>query len=271
MALFIALFGGLMVIGAFIGVILLVPGKTRRTGLRLSLTCIVILLSIGFINKHFLKYEDELIATITPGEYKKIREDMTYDEVKKIVGGKAKSEYKINKYSSPDYDFDGEDGLENDATVSLHFVDGKLSVKSEYGLITKSDQSELDDSPYVDVTENPENKIKELVNEHLHNVSVEDIEVNQDLGTKENGQNIVLVHLSFDLKNSLARTKKMIELYSDDLVARTAIEDKSVSEISVFWKAPYIDENETLAKVSYKRSGEKMKVSARNYSQSLSY
>ncbi len=46
-------------------------GKTRRTGLRLSLTCIVILLSIGFINKHFLKYEDEPIATITPGEYKK--------------------------------------------------------------------------------------------------------------------------------------------------------------------------------------------------------
>ncbi len=52
----------------------------------------------------------------------------------------------------------------------------------------------------MDVTENPENKIKELVNEHLHNVSVEDIEVNQDLGTKENSQNIALVHLSFDLK-----------------------------------------------------------------------
>ncbi len=51
----------------------------------------------------------------------------------KIVGGKAKSEYKINKYSSPDYDFDGEDGLENDATVSLHFVDGKLSVKVNMG------------------------------------------------------------------------------------------------------------------------------------------
>ncbi|PRR91753.1 Got1/Sft2-like family vesicle transport protein [Bacillus atrophaeus] len=271
MALFISLFAGFMVIGAFIGVLMLIPRKTTKFGIRLSLICIVILLSIGFINKFFLKYETESVATITPGEYKKIREGMTYDEVKKIVGGKAKSEHKINKYSSPDYDFDGEDGIESDSTVFLHFVDNKLSVKAEYGLITKSDQSEIDDSPHEKVTDNSKDKIKELVSEYLHNVSVEDVEVNQDLGTDKNGQYIALVHLSFDLKNSLARTKKMIELYSDDLAARTAIDDKSVNELTVFWKAPYIDENETLAKISYKRSGEKMRVSEINYSQSLNY
>ncbi|AVB10320.1 hypothetical protein C3438_12880 [Bacillus velezensis] len=269
MALFISLFAAFMIIGTLVGVLMLIPSKTRKTGLRLALFCIITLLSIALINKFFLKYENEPVATITPEEYKKIKEGMTYDEVKKIVGGKAKSEYKINKYSSPDYDFDGEGGLENDATVSLHFVDGKLSVKSEYGLITKSDQSELDNSPYVDVTDNPENKIRELVNEHLHNVSVEDIEVNQDLGTEKKDQLIALVHLSFDLKNSSETTKNMIELYSEDLAARLAEEDTSVSELSVFWKAPYIDEDETLAKFSYKRSGEKMVTSARNVSQLL--
>ncbi|MGG4090057.1 hypothetical protein [Bacillus licheniformis] len=269
MALFISIMAAFMIIGTLVGVLMLIPSKTRKAGLRLALFCIITLLSIALINKFFLKYENESVATITPEEYKKIKEGMTYDEVKKIVGGKAKSEYKINKYSSPDYDFDGEGGLENEATVSLHFVDGKLSVKSEYGLITKSDQSELNDSSSENETSDIRNKIEDLVNEHLKDVSIEDVEVNQDLGNDKKDQYISLVHLSFDLKNSSATTKKMIELYSEDLAARLAEEDRSISELSVFWKAPYIDEDETLAKFSYKKSGEKMVTSERNYSQLL--
>ncbi|MEK5500468.1 hypothetical protein [Bacillus sp. FSL M8-0168] len=269
MALFISLFTAFMIIGTLIGVLMLIPRKTRKAGLRLALICIITFLSIALINKFFLKYENEPVATITPEEYKKIKEGMTYDEVKKIVGGKAKSEEKIGDYSLTDYDFDGENGLESHATVSLHFVADKLSVKSEYGLITKSGQSELDDSPSENETSDTRNKIEDLVNEHLKNVSVEDVEVNQDLGNDKNDQYIALVHLSFDLKNSLATTKKMIELYSGDLAARLAEEDRNISELSVFWKAPYIDEAETLAKFSYKRSGEKMVTSERNYSQLL--
>lgn len=269
MALFISLFAAFMIIGTLIGVLMLIPGKTRKAGLRLALFCIITLLSIALINKLFLKYENEPVATITPEEYKKIKEGMTYDEVKKIVGGKAKSEEKIGDYSSTDYDFDGEDGLESHAAVSLHFVADKLSVKSEYGLITKSDQSELNDASSENETSHFRNKIEGLVDEHLKNVSVEDIEVNQDFGNDKKDQYIALVHLSFDLKNSSATTKKMIELYSEDLAARLAEEDRSISELSVFWKAPYIDEDETLAKFSYKRSGEKMVTSEKNYSQLL--
>jgi len=268
MALFISLFAAFMIIGTLIGVLMLIPSKTRKAGLRLALFCIITLLSIALINKFFLKYENEPVATITPEEYKKIKEGMTYDEVKKIVGGKAKSEEKIGD-SSTDYDFDGEDGLESHAAVFLHFVADKLSVKSEYGLITKSDQSELNDSSSENETSYIRNKIEGLVNEHLKNVSIEDVEVNQDLGNDKKDQYIALVHLSFDLKNSSATTKKMIELYSEDLAARLAEEDRSISELSVFWKAPYIDEDETLAKFSYKRSGEKMVTSERNYSQLL--
>ncbi|MEC1812851.1 hypothetical protein P9E69_17350 [Bacillus licheniformis] len=188
MALFISLFAAFMIIGTLIGVLMLILGKTRKAGLRLALFCIITLLSIALINKLFLKYENEPVATITPEEYKKIKEGMTYDEVKKIVGGKAKSEEKIGDYSSTDYDFDGEDGLESHAAVSLHFVADKLSVKSEYGLITKSDQSELNDASSENETSHIRNKIEGLVDEHLKNVSVEDIEVNQDFGNDKKDQ-----------------------------------------------------------------------------------
>ena len=42
-----------------------------------------------------------------------------------------------------------------------------------------------------------------MVDKHLKNVSIEDIEVNQNLGHDKKDQYITLVHLSFDLKNSL--------------------------------------------------------------------
>lgn len=246
MALFISIFAAFMLIGALIGVLMLIPVQTRKAGLRLALFCIIILLSISLINNFFLKYENEPVATITPEEYKKIKEGMTYDEVKKIVGGKAKSVEKVGHSSSKFYDFDGEGGLENDAEVSLYFVAGELSFKSEYGLITKNNQSELNHSSTENETSDTRNIIEDLVDKHLKNVSIEDIEVNQNLGHDKKDQYITLVHLSFDLKNSPATTKKIIELYSEDLAARLAEEDTSVSELSVFWKAPYIDEDETL-------------------------
>lgn len=71
MALFISLFAAFMIIGTLIGVLMLIPGKTRKAGLRLALFCIITLLSIALINKLFLKYENEPVATITPEEYKK--------------------------------------------------------------------------------------------------------------------------------------------------------------------------------------------------------
>ena len=73
MALFISLFAAFMIIGTLIGVLMLIPGKTRKAGLRLALFCIITLLSIALINKLFLKYENEPVATITPEELLRLR------------------------------------------------------------------------------------------------------------------------------------------------------------------------------------------------------
>lgn len=272
MALFFSIFAALMIVGVFIGLCLLILKSTRKFGIQLTVGCLTILLLMSLTNRFIFKFEDEHEAAITPQMYKKIEEGMSYDEVKKTVGGKAKSESDLYA-GAKEYVFEGKDGVESGPTVTLLFDNDELSIKYETGLISHEEEAQVEDEDTTTFTESDtkEDKINDLVEKNLKNVTVEEVEVNQDLGTDENGQYIALVHLSFDLKNSLARTKKMIELYSEDLAARIAIEDKSIREITVFWKVPYIDENEPLAKISYKRSGEKMRVSEKNFSQPLSY
>ncbi|MEC1337283.1 hypothetical protein P9D25_06260 [Bacillus velezensis] len=273
MSLFFSLFAALMIVGIFIGLFLLILNSTRRFGIRLTVVCLTILLLMSLSNRFIFKFGDEHEAAITPQTFHKIKEGMTYEEVKKIVGGKARSE--SNLYAgSKEYVYSGKDGLESGSIVTLEFDDDELNFISETGLISKREEDEQnkeENTTTFTKSDSKEDEINSLIDNNLKNVTVEEVEVNQDLGADENGQYIALVHLSFDFKNSLARTKKMMELYSEDLAARIAIEDKSFREITVFWKAPYIDENETLAKVSYKRSGEKMRISEKSFSQSLSY
>ncbi|WP_226568019.1 hypothetical protein [Bacillus stratosphericus] len=47
-------------------------------------------------------------------------------------------------------------------------------------------------------------------------------------------------------------------MFSGDLAAKIGTENNTINQIAVFWKVPYIDEDETLAKFSYERSGEHM-------------
>lgn len=49
-------------------------------------------------------------------------------------------------------------------------------------------------------------------------------------------------------------------MYSDDLAANIGKDNDTVNQIAVFCKVPYIDEEETVAKFSYERSGEQMKI-----------
>ncbi|MGE7185751.1 hypothetical protein ACQKKK_17770 [Peribacillus sp. NPDC006672] len=68
--------------------------------------------------------------------------------------------------------------------------------------------------------------------------------------------------------NNEKRTKNLLEMYSEDLAANLAKED-DISEVTIFWEAPYHLEGQNIAKFTYTRKGENMIIGERWYDPSL--
>lgn len=93
-----------------------------------------------------------------------------------------------------------------------------------------------------------EHKVKEAV-EEFNSTSILNITVNENSGTDEADDYIVLVDLSFDAKNKAGTAKDMIEMYNNDLGAKLA-EVEGANELTIFWQVPYLKENENIAKAN---------------------
>ncbi|MGG4200756.1 hypothetical protein [Peribacillus frigoritolerans] len=116
-----------------------------------------------------------------------------------------------------------------------------------------------------------EEKIKEtakdIIEKNYNQTTVEELEVNQNLGLND-GSYIVLPYLKWDAMNNSKRTKRLIEMYSDDLAANLAKEG-DISEITVFWEVPYHLEGKNVAKFTYTKNGDSMSIGERWYDPSL--
>lgn len=99
-------------------------------------------------------------------------------------------------------------------------------------------------------------KIKAIVKEQDSWIKVKEIKVNKNYGLND-GSYIVLPYLKWDAANTAKTTKKLLDMYSEDLAAKLAKETK-ISEITVFWEAPYLVEGRNIAKYGYSRSGKDM-------------
>ena len=84
---------------------------------------------------------------------------------------------------------------------------------------------------------------------------IDDITINDDLGTDQEGDYVALVYLTWTQKNNGELSEAMLTMYSDDLAAWAAENCESVQEIAIFWTVPYLDAN---AKRSYERRGDGM-------------
>ncbi len=100
--------------------------------------------------------------------------------------------------------------------------------------------------------------IQDTVSENYYDTDIEDITLNDNLGTDVDGDFVVLVNLTWNVKNSADTTKEMLEMYSSDLAARTNQQFESVSEIAIFWNVPYHGSD---GKVSYEKVEDGMKLS----------
>lgn len=66
---------------------------------------------------------------------------------------------------------------------------------------------------------------------------IDRITINDDFGTEADGDDIALVYLTWNQKNTGKTSKKMLEMYLSDLAATLGEQNSSVNEIAI--SGPY--------------------------------
>lgn len=124
---------------------------------------------------------------------------------------------------------------------------------SEDSAITEETSTEEISTKYDTSSEEGiiEATILKRISEKITFTNIDDIKVNEDLGTDKEGDYIALVYLTWEQENSGKLSKEVLTMYSSDLAAIVAEENSNVQEIAIFWTVPYL--NNAKAKCAYER------------------
>ena len=109
--------------------------------------------------------------------------------------------------------------------------------------------------PIEQAKQDIEEATRALFAEWYKNTTVDSVTVNEHLGTEKEGDFVLLVYATWDVKNSVKMTNKVLAMYSEDFAARVGQDLENVQELSVFWTVPYYSEDDTSVKYSYERAG----------------
>lgn len=118
-------------------------------------------------------------------------------------------------------------------------IGGSVSLESGTDVTTDSDRRIL-----------VENTIKARIEEYT-NTTIQNVEVNSNVGTSDPDDFIVLIYFSWGTMNSVEMTRTMLEMFSDDMAVTLATKYEHASQITLFWEVPYLLESGTCAKYSY--------------------
>lgn len=139
------------------------------------------------------------------------------------------------------------------ATVFSFFTkdDGDHVTEKEpkTNLVATDDTTPIDSNDKETILSNPyegnKAEIYNIVMQRIEsgdylNTTISEIKLNDNLGTDIEGDYILLVYGSFDIKNSKETGNKVLRMYADDLMATLAGEGiVEVVEGAVFWKDDY--------------------------------
>ena len=116
-------------------------------------------------------------------------------------------------------------------------------------------ETTLEETEAVELSEKDQIKkiLSDRITDQYSNTDIDDITINDDAGTEEDGDYIALVRLTWNVKNSGKTSKEMLTMYSNDLAATLAKENESVNEIAIFWEVPYLNDN---AKCQFERKND---------------
>ncbi|MBE5108325.1 hypothetical protein IGI01_24655 [Bacillus thuringiensis] len=108
---------------------------------------------------------------------------------------------------------------------------------------------------------NPKDMIKneaESIAKELMSTSINKIEVNKNVSTNNPNDYDLVLHLSFDAKNTKKTTKKLLETYNNEIGARVGKVLNKVQELTIFWEVPFIQKGNNIVKANLKRSEDNM-------------
>ena len=117
---------------------------------------------------------------------------------------------------------------------------------------TESVNKETEISTEISEYDKVKNQILAYIDENYTLTDLDDITVNEDMGTDEDGDYVVLVNLTWNQKNKGSTSQEMLDLYSSDIAARTYKDLPEVQELCIFWTVPYL--NDGKAKISFERT-----------------
>lgn len=116
------------------------------------------------------------------------------------------------------------------------------------------------DKPYDENSE--EMKIAKTafdrIQSKFEDTDITKITVNENSGTDNPDDYVLLVNLTWNRKNKEDTTKEMMRMYCDDLAAYTVESNSKVQEVALFWTIPYHKEDGVSAKCSYEQKNGKM-------------
>lgn len=111
--------------------------------------------------------------------------------------------------------------------------------------VEKESDNQTVDSNLINPYEGRKAEIYDIAHDRIKegeypNVTITDIKLNDNLGSPEDGDFILLINGTFDIKNSKDTGNNVLKMYANDLVATVANNGVTeVFEAAIFWKDDY--------------------------------
>ncbi len=221
---------------------------------------IIITLFIVFSDE---KRPNESSGTITKKQFVSLKEGMSKKSIEEKLGSPASKEDDINQW---DYNII-EGSTVIDKTVTLDFdPDDKLSLKLDSNYFQTEKDTPKDDNVSEELSEDEPMPSRQEVLEDEINTFIDDnfksgtelteLELNDHMGTKKDGDYIALVYIKLDKVLTAKRGFNWTEKYTNYLAAELATKDKDITELVLFWSMPqFADDDYNVAKYTLKRNG----------------
>ncbi len=148
-----------------------------------------------------------------------------------------------------------------ETTAVTSVTSDKKTTVTEETVSTTSEEPE--EEPKEKPEEEPESeqskvekKVQEYIDAYYTKTEIDSITVNEDLGTDVDGDYIALVRLTWNVSNSAALSKEVLDIYSSDMATRMYKDLPEIQELAVFWTVPHL--NNGSAKISFERKDDGM-------------
>ncbi|PGZ55642.1 hypothetical protein COE56_03235 [Bacillus anthracis] len=145
--------------------------------------------------------------------------------------------------------------------VSKNDISKKEASISEEKPTTKTTETITTENQETNNKQAAKNDIKDkatVIADNLFSTSIKKIEVNEHAGTDDPDDYVLLLHLSFDAKNTKKTTREVINDHNNTIGAKVQKELENVKEVAVFWEVPYIQKGDNIVKANLERSGDKI-------------